>query len=56
MGEIRFVGTGETHGYPYLVCKKHVSIPLIELNKETKQKLTLMTMKTPGPSHSKLMM
>ena len=22
MGEIRFVGTGETHGYPYLVCKK----------------------------------
>ena len=22
MGEIRFVGTGETHGYLYLVCKK----------------------------------
>ena len=22
MGEIRSVGTGETHGYPYLVCKK----------------------------------
>ena len=22
MGEIRIVGTGETHGYPYLVCKK----------------------------------
>ena len=22
MGEIRFVGTGETSGYPYLVCKK----------------------------------
>ena len=22
MGEIRFVGTGETCGYPYLVCKK----------------------------------
>ena len=22
MGEIRFVGTGETRGYPYLVCKK----------------------------------
>ena len=21
MGEIRFVGTGETRGYPYLVCK-----------------------------------
>ena len=25
MGEIRFVGTGETHGYPYLVCKKEKS-------------------------------
>ena len=24
MGEIRFVGTGETRGYPYLVCKKNV--------------------------------
>ena len=22
MGKIRFVGTGETRGYPYLVCKK----------------------------------
>ena len=22
MGEIRFVGTGETRRYPYLVCKK----------------------------------
>ena len=22
MGEIRIVGTGETNGYPYLVCKK----------------------------------
>ena len=22
MGEIRFVGTGETRGYPYPVCKK----------------------------------
>ena len=22
MGEIRFVGTGEIRGYPYLVCKK----------------------------------
>ena len=22
MGEIRFVGTAETRGYPYLVCKK----------------------------------
>ena len=25
MGEIRFVGTGETRGYPYLVCKKVIS-------------------------------
>ena len=25
MGEIRFVGTGETRGYPYPVCKKMVS-------------------------------
>ena len=24
-GEIRFVGTGETLGYPYLVCKKLLS-------------------------------
>ena len=23
MGEIRFVGTGETRGYPYPVCKKY---------------------------------
>ena len=28
MGEIRFLGTGETHGYPYLVCKKNFSIIL----------------------------
>ena len=26
MGEIRFVGTGETRGYPYLVCKKELFI------------------------------
>ena len=26
MGEIRFVGTGETRGYPYPVCKKTVSM------------------------------
>ena len=25
MGEIRFVGAGETRGYPYLVCKKSLS-------------------------------
>ena len=24
MGEIRFVGTGETRGYPYPVCKKNL--------------------------------
>ena len=27
MGEIRFVGTGETRGYPYPVCKKEKSQP-----------------------------
>ena len=27
MGEIRFVGTGETRGYPYLVCKKKIVGP-----------------------------
>ena len=26
MGEIRFVGTGGTCGYPYLVCKKFLSV------------------------------
>ena len=26
MGEIIFVGTGETRGYPYLVCKKYTSL------------------------------
>ena len=32
MGEIRFVGTGETHGYPCPVCKKEFSsIAKIEL-------------------------
>ena len=31
MGEIRFVGTGETRGYPYLVCKNYGSpIPVVE--------------------------
>ena len=25
MGETRFIGTGETRGYPYLVCKKYIS-------------------------------
>ena len=27
MGEIRFVGTGETRGNPYLVCKKRIVGP-----------------------------
>ena len=27
MGEIRFVGTGETRGYPYSVCMKGKSQP-----------------------------
>ena len=26
MGEMRFVGTVETRGYPYLVCKKIFSL------------------------------
>ena len=32
MGEIRFVGTGETSGYPYLVCKKYGTAALISQN------------------------
>ena len=36
MGEIRFVGTGETRGYPYLVCKKFPSmLPLYEHKQNT---------------------
>ena len=27
MGEIRFVGTGESRGYPCLVCKKRIVSP-----------------------------
>ena len=30
MGEIRFVGTGETRGYPYLVCKNRVEPQWLE--------------------------
>ena len=36
MGEIRFVGTGETRGYPYPVCKKmrvncnSYTVPIVE--------------------------
>ena len=26
MGEIRIVGPGKTRGYPYLVCKKLISL------------------------------
>ena len=32
MGEIRFVGTGETSGYPYLVCEKYVSISVLRVS------------------------
>ena len=32
MGEIRFVGTGETRGYPYLVCKKVISDISVEIS------------------------
>ena len=35
MGEIRFVGTGETRGYPYLACKKTVAEMLREVGKES---------------------
>ena len=38
MGEIRFVGTGETRGYPYPVCKKILYfIPSSEFNAYLKQ-------------------
>ena len=30
MGEIRFVGTGETRGYPYPVCKNSNSCSFIQ--------------------------
>ena len=30
MGEIRFVGTGETRGYPYPVCKK-INVIMIDV-------------------------
>ena len=35
MGEIRFVGIGETSGYPYLVCKTgkdYIAHPIKTLN------------------------
>ena len=35
MGEIRFVGTGEARGHPYLVCKK-TSIRIIALSSADK--------------------
>ena len=31
MGEIRFVGTGVACGYPYLVCKKCLSVFLFDV-------------------------
>ena len=34
MGEIRFVGTGETRGYPYLVCKKIISEPIVKIQEK----------------------
>ena len=27
--EVRYVGPGETRGYPYLICKKYFSCPLM---------------------------
>ena len=38
MGEIRFVGTGETRGYPYLVCKKLLSA-VMEKNQGTQRRV-----------------
>ena len=50
MGEIKFVGTGETRGYPYLVCKKkNVStgkiwdILICNARKEVAEELTKQT-------------
>ena len=37
MGEIRFVGTGETRGYPYPVCKKIAYIPHSDFGKVSLQ-------------------
>ena len=37
MGEIRFVGTGENRGYPYLVCKKiHVIMLSVSIRSSTR--------------------
>ena len=38
MGEIRFVGTGETRGYPYLVCKKALSQMSVHFPNSAKKK------------------
>ena len=32
MGEIRFVGPGETRGYPYLVCKKDIVYNMTDIS------------------------
>ena len=37
MGEIRFVGTGETRGYPYPVCKKKGVVMIIKIGKVPQQ-------------------
>ena len=45
MGEIRFVGTGETRGYPYLVCKKYFavhSIMVVVKMKKIKRKYSVL--------------
>ena len=42
MGEIRFVGTGETRGYPYLVCKKWVSFIISGKDKAPKKREVLL--------------
>ena len=50
MGEIRFVGTGETHGYPYLVCKKNLSVMrkvellAVTTDKSTDQKMLIFNL------------
>ena len=42
MGEIRFVGTGETRGYPYLVCKKLFSTTAVILTFNDSKKKNLL--------------
>ena len=57
MGEIRIVGPGKTHGYPYPVCKNHISIALGNKNTinyryhqlKVKLKFLISQSKFPGP-------